>query len=315
MISRILQVGPLSAAVLALTPLASHAGSIIDPATVKASIQIVDDGNYTWTLNLSSFVAVDASTGAIGFNLDALKSSNLSAQGTDGGAWDVNGDGSVTWHSWTRQDGSIGSDTNGGLNKWRAVVTFGAGVLGGNVDPELSYVGATFQNNNTSAKQTFGVFAEGDIIPPTSGAFVVSNQISGTAFNNTQTGVGGTMTLEAAPRLPQDDDGVVEMQVLLLSSDGGSSYVNAGVDVGKSQSYSDGTTLPTVQHVFSDTDQKTVNGTFNYWYLESRVKLSAGDKVQLNGQAAIAAVPEPQSAALLAAGVGVLTLLARRRQG
>ena len=108
----------------------------------------------------------------------------------------------------------------------------------------------------------------------------------------------------------QDGDTMAELQVLRLSSDGGLTFVNAGVDVGLAASYSG--TGGQVYGTFNST--KAGAGNYNYWMLATQFTLTPGkDVASLAGYVEISPVPEPKQLAMLLSGLGLVGWVARRR--
>lgn len=271
-----------------------HAGALSNPsAAVGAQLIISDSGNYQWSIDLAPLIAVDSATGTV--SLNTAPTGAVNAVGTDTGTWSVITDTSGTamqWHSWMREDGTIGTDTAGGTNLWRSVVSF---KVGGNLDPEMSY-GVSFKNN-TSATQTY-TYVQGETMDtPINGDFSLYTELSGSMVNASP----ATTTLSMQPTA-----GAVQH---LRLGNAGSATVDPGADLGP------GVTIPVATSsalygTFSSTVAGT--GTFDYWEFSTQITLSGGkDVATLTGYASITPVPDAPGLVLL--GTGLLALRTRSR--
>jgi hypothetical protein len=292
----------IALATLALTGQA-RAGSY--PAgQSNLSVQIADGGGFNWDLNLSPFGSYDANTGNFSLNLSSVQSPVGDALGewklgstqvydsATGTFTTVQG---ISWHSWATVSGSIGSGTVDPTNPWRASVTFAAL---GNIDPDMSY--GFFAKNNTNSTQTYTVSYGESIAPDIQGAYTLHADISGSVTNPAGT---GSVSVSQVP-------GFTKLQSTRLSSDGGTTFVNGGVDVGNaflsntvgSQAYG------------SDSADASGSGHYNYWDFKTQFSLSAKDTIALTGYAEITPVPEPASWVFPVLGMMGLTVLRRSRQ-
>lgn len=294
-----LRLAPIAALLLAAAS-AAQAGSVSD-ADVKSTILIQDESSGAWwSLDVSPVVTVDAATGDISVDASLLNQAQVTSNvAGDTGQWStsvVNGETVLSWHSMTRA-------TTGG--PWATSVTLG---YGGNVDPELNYALRVKNNGTTDKLVTF--VQEGDIEPPVAGAYNVTSQVSGVLTNGSTAG-----SIRITPNQPDADaDLIAELQILELSSDGGATYVNAGVDVGQAANVNAAANQLATYGNYIDT--KAGYGSFNYWRLTTKFKLSGGgDQADLTGSAEItaAAIPEPGRYAMLVAGLGAVGFVARRR--
>lgn len=202
----------------------------------------------------------------------------------------------LTWHTSER------ISTNG---PWVSVVQLKAT---GNVDPFLSY--SFSAKNNTSLSQTF-TFSYGESITPAiDGAYSVVSDFAGSLTHGSISPVA-----QMAPIFGDfDNDGLAEIQALKLSTDGGLTLVDAGVDLGTTQTRAAAGTM-----VFGpySSSQNGDLGTVNYWQFDVGFTLTPGkDAVGISGYAEIvpsANIPEPSAYALLASGLVMGGVLLRRR--
>jgi hypothetical protein len=268
---------------------------------------LIQQGASSWNLNLTGLMGFNAQSGSLFLAAGQLASPVSDALGqwslSSAGSLDLDGSAlasdRVKWHSWERADGTTGT-TSDANNPWASVLTFTAA---GNVDPFMSY-GFTAKNNTATA-QTY-TFTMGEaLVPAVAGAYSVQADVSGVIVNGSGLNVAITPVMA-----DQDGDTMAELQVLRLSSDGGLTLVNAGVDVGQADSYSG-----TGGHVYGTFNStKAGAGNYNYWMLETQFTLTPGkDVASLAGYVEISPVPEPEQLAMLLSGLGLVGWAARRR--
>jgi len=268
------------------------------------SVQIADDGGYHWDLNLSPFGSYDASTGNFSLNLSTIQtpvgdavgewklgSTQIYDSGTDAFKT-VQG---ISWHSWATVNGTMGSGAADPSNPWRTSVTFAAL---GNIDPDMSY--GFFAKNNSNSTQTYTVSYGESIAPDIHGAYTLHADISGSVTNPAGT---GSVSVSQVP-------GFTKLQATRLSSDGGATFVNGGVNVGNA--YTSGTVGS--QTYGGDSADTSGTGHYNYWDFQTQFRLSAKDTIALTGYAEITAVPEPASWVFPVLGLMGLGMLRRSRQ-
>jgi PEP-CTERM motif len=123
-----------------------------------------------------------------------------------------------------------------------------------------------------------------------------------------------TATALAPPGgVPVDGDAVTEVQVFNLSSNGGSTLANAGIDLGPSFTSNPALTSDT-QTAFNtpEVPGPLGSGAYNFMRVDVNLSTSAGgDIVNAHGTARV--VPEPQTAALLGLGLLGIVYAGRRR--
>jgi hypothetical protein len=295
----------ITAIVLATSALAGQAMAGTAPiGRAHMSVQITDSAGYDWHLNLSPFSTVDAETGDVGLDLSSITApvSDASGQWSKGTAqvYDADTDRfvqveAISWHSWAMANGNTGTAASHPDTSWRASVTFAAL---GNVDPEMSY--GLFAKNNTNTTQTYTLSYGESIVPDINGAYTLHADISGSVTNPAGT---GSVNLSQVP-------GFNKLQAVRLSSDGGTTFVNGGVDVGNAYS----STTVGSQAYGSDSADTTGIGHYNYWDFQTQFQLSAKDTAVLTGYAEITAVPEPASWILPVIGLVGFGALRRYRQ-
>jgi hypothetical protein len=296
------------AVLAALAAAPAMAGTVSSGANLKASLLVSETGDsqsYNWNVDLTPLLTFNSTTGQVGIVGSSYAGANLN-NSVGGWAWktqditDPATGNTVTskagwrWNSWEHVDGTTNTTENG-ANPWRS--TFMLDSVNGNVDPIITY--GFSAKNNTNFTQTY-TFSLGEAIVPTiSGAYNVYADISGSLTNavaNTNVSI-----------TPVNS----KVQTLRLSSDNGTTFVSAGVDVGDAAT--NGTNRGSYTY---GTFSNSVNGSgsYNFWEIETKFRLSAGNDVAtMSGFAEITPVPEPESYAMLLAGLGIIGAIAFRR--
>ncbi|MES2088887.1 MAG: hypothetical protein V4532_02715 [Pseudomonadota bacterium] len=294
---------PLAAITLAIAALSGPALAGSYPAGhAQMSVNVADDGGFNWDLNLSPFASYDAQSGNFSLDLSTVQTpvSDLNGQWSLGSTqvYDTTTDTlktvqGLSWHSWTTVDGSTGSGVADANNPWRTKITFAAI---GNIDPEMSY--GFFAKNNSNSTQVYTVSYGESISPDINGPYTLHADISGSVTN--PTGTAGV----SVSQVP----GFTKIQAVRLSSDGGVTFVNGGVDVGNAYTSS----LVGSQPYGNDGADTVSTGAYNYWDFKTQFRLSAKDTFSLTGYAEITPVPEPASWMLPI--IGMVGLAAQRRR-
>lgn len=296
----------ITAIALAISALSSQALAGSAPVSqAHMNVQITDHAGYSWHLNLSPYSSIDAETGDVGLDLSSITApiSDASGQWSKGTAQVYDPDTesyvhveAITWHSWAMANGNTGTAASNADTPWRASVTFAAL---GNVDPEMSY--GFIAKNNTNTTQTYTISYGESIVPEINGGYTLHADISGSVTNPAGT---GNVNVSQVP-------GFNKLQAVRLSSDGGATFANGGVDVGNAYT----STTVGSQPYGTDSADTTGIGHHDYWEFQTQFQLSAKDTAVLTGYAEITAVPEPESWMLPLIGLLAFGALRRHRQG
>ena len=293
---------------LALAALLSVVSGGAMAGVPTASMTVVQSDGISWIENLTGLVAVDAQNnfamvqgdGTTGFFQNgAFVSAASTGAHPDFWQWmPTNGAaaGYWNWHSAQTLSGSTPASTDG-TNPWMSSIQLQN--VAGHGDPDLIY--AVSANNNSALSQTYTFNVGEAIVPPVSTGNTTYADISGAMTSRS----GGAATIT-----PVNASGIQQFQ---LSSDGGLTFVNAGVDVGPSASAVGSSTYG----LYSATNLNGPEGqTWNYMQLVSTFTLTAKSAASLTGYASISSVtpvPEPLEGAMLLMGLAMLAPLARRR--
>jgi hypothetical protein len=173
-----------------------------------------------------------------------------------------------------------------------------------NNDPYIKY--AFGFTNQTGADLNIGFSVSAAIAPPVPGgsSSVVTNGI-GAGWATTDGSI--TITpLNPPPGIPVDGDGVAEFQVFSLSSDGGMTFVNTGIDVGPLFSANPGPFQ--AGNIPSDNQGPVASpagGPWNWMRLDVNFTLSDGETFSPSG---IASINVPEPATMLLIGTALLGL-------
>ncbi|HTQ29800.1 MAG TPA: PEP-CTERM sorting domain-containing protein [Opitutaceae bacterium] len=301
---------PAAAKALALTLAVAGLACPLSAAVAApytASLNITDDSGNAWSVDLGSVLSYNSSTGAVSMDYGSTPSSNWSWTNSQGapimvGVTDSTGkvtqEQGVQWHS---------SDMNPD-GSWKSLVTFFAT---GNTDPVLSY-GFTARNATASTQNysfTYGEAAS----PSVTGSYSLYADIAGSITN----AVNGTPAM-IAPVSPN-----TKIQNLSLSTDGGATLFDGGVDVGPA-----GSTFPTIgtntgtvtYGVFSSTLTGMTSTPLDFWQFQTSFSLTGGkDVASLSGFADLeqnveTSIPEPATCAALIGALALGAAALRRRK-
>ena len=277
----------LAAALLLAAVVSSSAFAGNAAGTAFLSVNVTEGVTGNWNLPLgTSFLTVDPATGAI----------TMPPVGTTFGAnwgWDkvdvldqdtkqwVQKD-AVTWHN---------SASTASLSIYAT----------GNVDPFMTY--AVSARNTSGVTQSYTLHYGETVVPPVvPGTYGVYSDIAGSISN-------GAGSITIAPTIGS------KIQYLNLSTDGGGSYGNAGVDLGDPLATS---ALGTTPYPFASlSGGGSTLDSINYWAFDVSFTLTPNDAAALSGYAEITqltVIPEPSAYAALLGGVTLIgTVLVRRR--
>lgn len=253
-----------------------------------AGISIATEGGSSYNLSMDSLLT-SLPDGSV-----QLKSDLPLTWSDSIGEWTtttLNGKAAVSWHSWETVSGGAFVS---GTNPWATKFTFS---LLGHGDPDMTYAFSAVNNSNKT--QTYGYTYGEDIDPAWTGAYDISATM-GVTLSQTD----GTAT--AAPTL-----GNTHIQKVELSTDNGASYFNAGVDLGTGFINS---TAPTVTFAPLTASTSGSSATaLTTWRFNTLFTLtSKKDAFAVTGTVSL--IPEPQSYAMLLAGVGMCVLLYYRNK-
>lgn len=199
----------------------------------------------------------------------------------------------LSWHT----------DTKNADGSWASIVQFKAT---GNVDPFMSY--SFSAKNNTGSTQSYSFSYGESIVPPVSGNYSIYSDIAGSLTH-------GTISpfAQISPVLGDfDGDGISEIQTLKLSTDGGATFFNAGVDVGPGLSRT-----PSGTSIFGPVSDTVASNLplINYWEFEVGFTLTPGkDAAALSGFAEISLIPEPATYAGFMGAIVLFAASLRRRR-
>jgi hypothetical protein len=287
-------------AVLSLSTISAFA------ANPTALLTISQADGTVWQENMTGLLVVDAQNnfsllqgGGTGlFQNGSFVSAIDTAAHPDYWQWKVDATtnlGSWNWHSAQTNSGASPSVATA-IDPWMSSLTLSN--AGGHGDPDLSYAFSAVNNNAITQTYTFAI---GEAILPPVGS-----------TNNVYADIAGGLTSKGAGAATISPFGTNSaIQQFELSSDNGLSFVNAGVDIGPAAS-AIGTS--TYGPFASNTIAGPVGQTWNYMQLTSKFTLSANSRASLVGFASITPVPEPDTSAMLLAGLGFIGFMSRRRK-
>jgi hypothetical protein len=257
--------------------------------TAILSIQQAD--GKSWTENVSGLLVVDANN-----NFSMVNGASTTGIYQDGSFkttidttvhpdyWQwittnaTTGVGYWNWHSAETLLGNMPSTTTS-ADPWLAVLNLKN--VSGHGDPDISY--DIFSKNNSNSAQTYTFTTSGNISPVVSSANVVHADLT-TDTTNTAT------------------------QKFELSSNGGSTFTNAGVDI-----ITSGTTGTPV--TFAANASGPIAASWDYMRTVTTFTLAAKTGLtEFSGFASITPVPEPESYAMMLSGLVLLASMAYRRK-
>jgi len=289
----------LISALLALGSGQAMAGSPVGLMTIE---QNNSNGSTTvWTENLvgANLISLDQQTGNF-IMAQGVTGQTITTDNVDYWAWQS--DKSWLWHSAQTVSGktlSIADQmtyTDQANDPWAAVAKLTA--VSGHGDPDLSY--GFFAKNNTSSVQTYTVTIGGSITTPVGGPATVYADIAGSLTNPS-----GSLTIAPVAGNPA-------IQRFLLSA-GGGPLVNAGVNVGSA--YTASATGTSIYNPSFATGVAPTGGAWDYMQITSQFTLTPDrDVASISGFASITPVPEPESYAMLLAGLGIVGFIGRRKK-
>jgi hypothetical protein len=183
--------------------------------------------------------------------------------------------------------------------------------LGGLMDPDPSLIfgGAAF---DFGAPSSFGFTFILPLSPVFSNPSTVFDSFSGSVTNGAAPGGVTVTALAPPPGIPDDGDGVTEMQVYTLSDDGGLTWKNVGLDQGPSAFIPLGAFASGLYGDFSGGPIATIpGGPWTHMRADINFSLSGGgDAFTFNGAKVL--IPEPGTMVLAMTLIAALFGIQRR---
>lgn len=255
-----------------------------------------------WHENMSGLISMDSATGNIAMRQGSTgEIYRNTPTDPDFWAWTTNAEGTGywNWHSAQTLTGATPGTTTAN-DPWMTVVNLNKIV--GHGDPDLSY--GFYAKNNTNSVQTYTLTIGESITPPTNGQSVVYAD-----FGASLTNPSGNLSIAPVAG---------HIQQFMLSSDGGASFVNAGVDVGSTfttNAIGTSSYLAQSSTLNAPTPANPATG-WNFMQIVTKFTLSPDkDIASVSGFASInpvSPVPESSSYAMMLAGLCMLGYMSRR---
>ena len=203
----------------------------------------------------------------------------------------------VAGWSWSSVDVTSGDTLPQSMLTWASGNASVQLMAAGDVDPTMTY--SFSAKNNSLTNQTYA-FSYGEAIDPT---------ISGNYFVNAD--IAGSVTRGNLTQNAQLSPTFSKIQTLRFSTDGGATFLNAGVDVGTTYTSSLKTNPFGRDYAEAYGDLSGIN----YWQFDVSFTLTPNkDAAALSGSAELIAIPEPSFYAGLMGAVTLMGAAYRRRR-